>query len=240
MVLDVLVFLVCLDLLVWLWGQKFLDLWETPASLDWMESMVSKVLQVLPGHLVQVQPRETEEILVSRAFPGPPAGKENQGSPEVPVSPAVLFSKEDEVRPASVEVLVSRVSPVTLVSMETKEPREHEAVLVVRVSLEPRPLCHRWTTSNMEKLVFPVQAEVPVDLEKLVSLECPDAQVLRVVLVRWVNLEGLDLLVCPDLSVMADPPVSQDPLENKVPPEQPVVPVLPAASGAVTASATLW
>lgn len=33
--------LVGLDLLVALWGQIFPDLWETLASLDWMESMVN-------------------------------------------------------------------------------------------------------------------------------------------------------------------------------------------------------
>lgn len=41
-------------------------------------------------------------------------------------------------------------------------------------------------------------------------------QVLKVVLVLWANLAGLDLLVCQDPSVMADPLVSLDLLENKV------------------------
>lgn len=77
-------------------------------------------------------------------------------------------------------------------------------------------------------------------LGNLVSLDYLDVQVLRVVLVLWVNLAGLDLLVYPDPSVTADPPASLDLLENKVPLVQPVVPALLAVSVAVTASATLW
>lgn len=76
--------------------------------------------------------------------------------------------------------------------------------------------------------------------ESPVSLECLDAQVLKVVLVLWVNLEGLDRPVCLDRSVTPDPPVSLDPLENKVYPVKSVVRALPALSAAVTASATLW
>lgn len=143
MVLDAKGSLVCLDLLVRLSGRIFQDPRETPASLDWMESMVSKVLRVLPGRLVQAQPRETEETLGFRASPAPPEGKESQASPEALASPAAPGSKEDEVRLASAEVQVSRVSPVTLVTMETKEPRDYEGVLVVRVYLHSGCLRHR-------------------------------------------------------------------------------------------------
>lgn len=228
------------DLLVRLWGRIFQDLWETPASLDWMESMVSKVLQVVLGHLVQAQPRETEVTLGSQASLAPLAGKENQASLVALDSPAAPVSKEDEVRLASVEVLASRVSPVTLVSMETKEPREFEGVLVVRVSLESCCPCHHETLSDpMEKWVFLVQAEAPVSPESPASLECLDVQVLRVVPVLWVNLAGLDLLVCLEPLVTPDPLVSLDPLENKVPLVQPVVLVPLVVSAAVTVSATL-
>lgn len=41
-------------------------------------------------------------------------------------------------------------------------------------------------------------------------------QALKVVLVLWANLAGLDLLVSPALVVTLDPLVSLDPLENKV------------------------
>lgn len=133
MVLDSQGFLVGLELLVLLWAQTFPDLWETQASPDWMESMVSKVLQVLQGRPVQAQPRETEATLGSRASLDPPAGKETQDFPEAPDSPAALVSKENEVRLVSAEVLVSKVSLVTLAIMETKEPKDLEAVLVVRV-----------------------------------------------------------------------------------------------------------
>lgn len=112
------------DPLVGSWDQIFPDLWETLASLDWMESMVnafpqsnfppvsfpflsspfllltlssllqvSKVLPVLPGRLVQAQPRETEVTPVSRASLAPQAGKEKQASPEAPDSPAAPVSK---------------------------------------------------------------------------------------------------------------------------------------------------
>lgn len=241
MVLDSQASLVGPDLLVRLWGRIFPDLWETPASLDWMGSMVSKVLQVHPDHLVQAHPRETEVTLGSQASPAPLAEKEIQASLEAPDFLAALDSKEDEVRLASAEVLVSRVSPVTLVSMETKEPRDYEGVLVVRVSLDSCCLCHRKTSSDpTEKWVFLVQLEAQVSLESPVSLECPDVQVLRVDPVLWVSLAGPDLLVCLDLSVTPDLLVSLDPLESKVPLVQPVVQVPPAAPAAVTASATLW
>lgn len=239
MVLDSQGSLVHLDLLVQLWGQMFPDLWETLDSLDWMESMVSKVLQVLPVHLVQARPRETEVTLGSRASQAPPVGKGNQASPEATDSPAAPGSKEHEVRLASAEVLVSRVSPVTLVIMGTKEPRDYEGVPVVKVSLEscfPREA----SSDPSEKWVFPVQAETLVLPENPVSRECPDVLVLMAFPVPRGNSAGLDLLVCPEVSVTPDRPVSPDPLENKVPLVQPAAPALPAASAAATASATLW
>lgn len=241
MVLDAQGSLVGPDLLVLLWGRISPDLWETPAFLDWMESMDSKVLQVLPGLLVQAQPRETEVTLGSQASLAPLAGKETQASLEAPDFQAALVSKEDEVRLASVEVLVSRVSPVILVSMEAKDQRDFEGVLVVRVSPVSRcPWCHEITSDPTEKWVIPVQAEATVPLENLVSLEYLDVQVLKVVLVLWANLAGLDLLVCQDPSVMADPLVSLDLLENKVPLVQLDVPAPLAVSAAVTASDTRW
>lgn len=102
--------------------------------------MDSKVLQVLPGLLVQAQPRETEVTLGSQASLAPLAGKENQASLEAPDFQAAPVSKEDEVRLASAEVLVSRVSPVTLVSMDAKDQRDYEGLLVPRVALESRRL----------------------------------------------------------------------------------------------------
>lgn len=41
-------------------------------------------------------------------------------------------------------------------------------------------------------------------------------QVLKVILVLWVNLAGLDLLVSLEPTVTQDPLVSLEPLENKV------------------------
>lgn len=76
--------------------------------------------------------------------------------------------------------------------------------------------------------------------ESPANLECPDVQVRRVVLVLWVSWAGLALLVCPDQSVTPDPPVSLEPLENRVSPVQSVVPVIPAVSAAASVSATLW
>lgn len=54
---------------------------------------VSKVLQVLPGRLVQAQHRETEVTLGSRAFPAPLVQKENQATLEAPGSLAAPVSK---------------------------------------------------------------------------------------------------------------------------------------------------
>ncbi|KAA8582742.1 hypothetical protein FQN60_006413 [Etheostoma spectabile] len=214
-VLDLWGSLVCPDLLVPLWCRMSLDLWETQASLDWTESMVYKVLQVLPGLLVQAQPRETEVTLGSRASLAPPAGKETPASLEAPDSPAAPVSKEHEVTLATAEVLVSMVSPVTLVTMETKEPREYKGVLGVRVALEWSRCPHETSRNAMEMGAFPVQLATPVSPENPDRQECPDVQVPKVVLVPWVNLAGLDLLVFPDLSATPDPPVSLDPLENK-------------------------
>lgn len=148
MVLDSQASLVGPDFLVRLWDQTFLGLWETPASLDWMENLVSKVLQVLPGLLVQAHPRETEVTLASQASRVPLAGRENQDSLEVLDSLAALVSKENEVTLASAEVLVSRVSLVTLVTLEAKDPKDYKDVLVVRVSLESRCLYHRQTSGD--------------------------------------------------------------------------------------------
>lgn len=126
------------DLLVRLWGQIYLDHWESLVFLDWMESMVSKVLQVLLGHLALAQPRETEVMPGSQASLAPPAGKENLDSQEARVFLAVLVLKGNVVRLASVEVLASRVSLVTLVTMEAKDPRDSEVLRGVRVPLESR------------------------------------------------------------------------------------------------------
>lgn len=95
-------------------------------------------------------------------------------------------------------------------------------------------------SKNSETWEFPVKADSMVSLEGPASLEGPDVQVLRVALVLWVSWAGLALLVCPDQSVTADPPVSLDPVENKVAPVQSVVPVLPEVSAAASVSATLW
>lgn len=124
------------DLLVGLWGPIFPDLWETLASLDWMESMVSKVLPVLLVRLVQAQLRETEVTPGSQASQAPLAGKEIQEAPEPLEAPVALDLKENEVRLVSAEVLVSKVLLATLVTMDSKDPREFEDLLVVRVSLE--------------------------------------------------------------------------------------------------------
>jgi len=112
------------DLLVRLWAQTFPDLWETQAFLVWMESMVSVVLQVLQGHLVQAQPRETEVTMGSQASQDPPAGKEIQESLEAPDSPAALVSKESKVTVVTAEELVSKVCLVTLATMDSKDPRD--------------------------------------------------------------------------------------------------------------------
>lgn len=112
------------ELLVRLWAQTFPDLWETQAYPVWMESMVSLVLQVLQGHPVQAQHRETEVTMGSQASLDPPAGKEKQESPEALDSPAALVSKENEVRVVTAEVLVSKVSLATLATMDSKDPRE--------------------------------------------------------------------------------------------------------------------
>lgn len=240
MVLDSQGSLVGLDLLVRRWGRIFLDRWETPASLDWMESMVSRVLQVLPGRLVQAQPRETEVTPGSRDSPAPLAGKETRRALEAPDSPAAPVSKESEVRLATAEVPDSRVSLVNLVTMDSKDPRDCKDVPVVRVYQESR--CHRATSSPdpSEKWASLVTAEPPVSPENPVSLDCLDVQVRRVVPVLWVNLAGLDLLVYLGPPVTPDPRVSLDPLENKVFLARSVVPAFPAASAAATASASLW
>lgn len=203
--------------------------------------MVSKVLQVLPGRLVLEQPRETEVTRGCQASQAHPAERENQDSLEAPDSPAALVSKESEVRPASAEVLASKASPVTLVTLEAKARRDYEGLLVVRVSLESRCRYHRQTSAApSETRVSPVKVEPVVSLENPVSLACPDVLVLTVVPVASVNSAGPDQLVCPDSSVMLDLLASLDPLENKVSPVPSVVPALPAASAAVTASASLW
>lgn len=52
-------------------------------SLDWMDSMVSKVLQVFPARLVQAQLRETEVTLVCQASQGPLVQRVNRDYLEV-------------------------------------------------------------------------------------------------------------------------------------------------------------
>lgn len=206
-----------------------------------MENMVSKVLQVHQGHLVQVQPKGIEVTLGSQASPDPQAGKENQDSQEAADPPAFMVPKENEVTLVSVGALVKKVSPVNLVSMEAGDPRDYKDVLVVRASLDIRCLDRYLTTGHaLGNRVFQAQVDPLAPQESLVSLECLDVLVLKVVLVQWVNWVVLDLLGHLDLSVMLDPPVSLDHLENRVFPVQQVVPAFPAASAAVTASATPW
>lgn len=237
--LDSLGSLVGLDFLVRFLDQISLDPWESPAFLDWMENMVSKVLQVLQGHLVLEQPRETEVTQGCQDSQAHPAERENQDSLEAPDSPAALVSKESAVRLASAEVLVSKVSLVTLVTLEAKAQRDYEGLLVGRVSLES--CCHRKSSAApSETRVSPAKVDPLVLLENLVSLACPDVLVLRVVLVESVNLAQPERLVCLDSSVMVDLLASLDSLESKVPLVTSVVPALLAASAAVTASASLW
>ncbi|TKS93214.1 Collagen alpha-2(IV) chain [Collichthys lucidus] len=195
--------------------QMFPDNLETPVSLDWMESMVSKVLQVLQGHLVQAQTRETEVIQDSRASQAPPAGKEIQQALEPPDSLAAPVLKENEVSLDTAEVLVSRVTLVSLVTMEAKDPKEFEGVLAAKVS--PESCCPRRISCDPSEMwAFPVIKEVPVPQEDPVCQERPGIQVLKVVPVLWVNLAGLDLLVSLEPTVTQDPLVSLEPLENKV------------------------
>lgn len=228
-----------LDFLVQLLDQTSLDLWETPAFLDWMENMVSKVLQVLPGRLVLEQPRETEVTQVCLDSQAHPAEKESRDSLEAPDSPAALVSKENVVRLASVEVLVSKASLVTLVTLEAKAQRDYEGLLVGRVSLES--CCHQKSSAApLETRVFPAKVEPLVLQENLVSLACPDVPVLMVVPVESVNLAGPERLVCRDSLVIVDLLASLDPLESKVPLVTSVVPALPAALAAVSVSASLW
>lgn len=228
-----------LDFLVQLLDQTSLDLWETPAFLDWMENMVSKVLQVLPGHLVLEQPRETEVTQVCLDSQAHPAERESRDSLEAPDSPAALVSKESAVRLASAEVLVSKASLVTLVTLEAKVQRDYEGLLVERVSLES--CCHQKSSAApLETRVSPAKVEPLVLLENLVSLACPDVPVLMVVPVESVNLAGPERLVCRDWLVIVDLLASLDPLESKVPLVTSVVPALPVASAAVSVSASLW
>lgn len=114
----------------------FPDLWETLASLDWMENMVSKVLQVLLVRLVQAQLRETEVTPGSQASPAPLAGKEIPEAPEAPEALEPLVLKGNEVRLVTAEALVSKVLPATLVTMDSKDPRDFEDLLVVGVPPE--------------------------------------------------------------------------------------------------------
>lgn len=220
-------------------AQTFLDLWETPACLDWMENMVSVVVLVLQAPPVQAQPRETEVILGSQASLAPLAGKETQQALEVRDSLAAQVLREREVRPVSVEVLDSRVSLVTLVTMETKDLRAYKAFLVVRVS--PASLSHlRESVYSMETLGHRERMEPLEHLESLVNLECLDVQALKDAPVVWVNWAGPVLLVHLDLSETLDLQVSLDPLENKVSLVHRDVPAHPAASDAAPVSATLW
>lgn len=219
----------------------FLVLWETLASLDWMENTVSKVLQVPLGPLALVQLRETEETLVSQDSLVHLVGKESQASPDPKDCLVAPVLKESVVSPASVEVLVSKVFLVTLVSLEAKDQRDNEAVLVVREFLESHCRCLRRTSGDpMVKWVILVKMESQVGPESRVSLDYPGVQVPKVVQVLWENLAGLDLLVCLGLSVTLDLLVSPDPLENKVFLVRWVVPGPPAALVAVPASDTRW
>lgn len=77
------------------WDQTFTDLLETQDSLDWMENLVSRVLQVLPVLLVPAQLRETEETLDSQVSQDPPGERETLVFPEAPDSSEAPGSKEE-------------------------------------------------------------------------------------------------------------------------------------------------
>lgn len=94
-----------LDLLVLYMELAPKDLWETLVFPDSTANTVSKVLQVLPGPLVQAHPKETGGILGFQVSQAPLAGKESQDSLEIPGFQAALGSKDCEVRPVSAAVL---------------------------------------------------------------------------------------------------------------------------------------
>lgn len=227
--------------LVPLWDQIFLVLWETLASLDLMENMVSKVLQVLLGPLVLVQLRETEGTLVSQDSLVHLVEKESQATPDPKDCPVAQVLKENAVSPASVEVLVLKGFLVTLVSMEAKDQRVYEVLLVGRVFLESQCHCLQQTSGDpMVKWVIQGKMGLQVAPGSLVSLDCLGVQVPKVVQALWENLAGLDLLVYLGLLVTLDLLVSLDLPENKVFLVQSVVPGLLAVLVAVPALDTHW
>lgn len=229
------------DLLVPLWDLIFLVLWETLASLDLMENTGSKVLQVLPGPLVQVRLRETEETLVSQDSLVHLVEKESLASLGPKDCPGAPVLKESAASPASVEVLVSKVFLGTLVTLETRDQRDYEDRLVVREFLESRCRCRQQTSGDPTvKWAIPVKTGSQVDLENQDSLDCLGVQVPKVVQVVWENLAGPELLVFLGLLVTLDLLVSLDPLENKVFPGLSGVSGLLGASGAAPASDTRW
>lgn len=214
---------------------------ETPASQDLMESMVSRVLQVLRDQQAQEHLRETEETLDCQVSLVPLVGKEKQDDLEVVDSLVALVLKVKEVRVVSVVVQVSRVSLVTLVIMEIRDQKDSEDHLVVRVFLALLCQGHlQITIENMETWEFLVKVERLVHLESPVSLECLGVQVVRGVLVLLVNWGERALLVFLDWSVNLDLLDSLDPLENKGNPVQPVVLGHPEVSAAATALVTPW
>lgn len=94
-----------LDFLVTQLDQALQDLWEIPVFLDWTANTVSKVLQVLPGPLVQAHSKEIGENLAFQVSQALPVGKENQDSLEVLDLQAAPVSKDCAVRLVSVGVL---------------------------------------------------------------------------------------------------------------------------------------
>lgn len=188
MVLDSQGSLVDLALLVQQWDQVFPAPMENLASQDLMESMVSRVPQVLQDQQAQEHPRETEETLDYQDSLVPLVGKENQEALGVVDSLVALVLKVKEVSLVSVAVQDSRVSLVTLVTMESKDQKDSGDLLVVRVFLALRCQEHlQIMIENMETWEFLVIMEPLVQLVSPVSLGCLDVQVLRDVLVLLVN-----------------------------------------------------
>lgn len=93
------------DLLVNYRDQTLQDQWESPVCLGWTANTVSRVLQVLPGPLVQAHPKETGGTLGFQVSQAPLAGKETLDSLEAPDFLGILGSKDCEETPASAAVL---------------------------------------------------------------------------------------------------------------------------------------
>lgn len=203
--------------------------------------MASKALQVLLGHLVLERLKETEETLDSQDFPARRAERENLDSLEALDHLVVQASKASEVRPASVEVLVSKDSQGTLVTKAEEDPKDYEGLLGVRESRVSPCQYHRETTSGpLEIWVIPGKMDCLVGWENLVPRVYQDVPAERVVLVLLVNLAGQELPVFLGLSGILGLLVFPDLMENKVFLVQLAVQVFPVVSGAAPASASRW